>query len=77
MPLDIEARTRKSPPDRDRGRRTLEIRGWHPPCPYKSGCSLIMEDTAITTKANIYYFGVQNGKMVERVFLGGEGYMLR
>jgi len=36
-----------------------------------------MEDTAITTKANIYYFGVQNGKMVERVFLGGEGYMLR
>jgi hypothetical protein len=56
---------------------TLEIRGWHAPCPYRHGCHTIMEDEAVTTGADIFYFGVRNGKMVERVYRGGEGYIPR
>jgi hypothetical protein len=55
---------------------TLEIRGFHPPCQFDSGCHMNMEDTAIQTGANIMYTGVsRNGNLVEFVYQGGEGHL--
>jgi RHS repeat-associated protein len=57
---------------------TLEIKGWHPPCPYQCGCHTIMEDTAITTGADIHYTAVSpSGEQSERWYQGGVGYIPR
>jgi hypothetical protein len=54
---------------------TLEVRGWHPPCPYGAGCHNVMEHTAIKSGGTIVYTGVLNGKIVERVYLGRQGHI--